>query len=135
MPNKNDPTESTFNGSTKVVKTVKWKTSEHAAKSSVTSLTFDFEGVRVRDVLADCVRNVVIRIQNRMRKHPENWTAESYTIKMVDELAGRSGVVETVATMRAKIDAMPDDDRDALIREVYDALTESKSAETEGIDA
>ena len=104
---------------TKFVKTCSWKVDENATTEHTTVLTFDFENVSVQRVLAECVRNLVIKTQIKMRKHPEEWAGSKYTIKMDDMLSGRgSGVVATFENARATLNAVSIEDRNAIVDEI-----------------
>lgn len=83
------------------IETMTTKESKDCTSGVDHTVTFDFSGCSLNTVINSCCKHEKVRLQQRIRKHMSRFPDGGITVKMVDVLAGKSGIVVTKASVMA----------------------------------
>lgn len=87
------------------------------------SWIFDLTGCTVKQIVDAAVVATVIRLQGQIRTHwtkngKPKYAAGEVKVKMADLLTGRGGIVPTVASVTAEINALSAEERAKLLEQL-----------------
>lgn len=108
---------------TVILKTSETTKNEGSSETVRHQWVFDLSGCTVKQLTDAALVATVIRLQGQIRTHWNKKNVPKYAagevkVKMADLLTGRGGIVPTVASVTAEINALSADEREKLIQEL-----------------
>ena len=92
------------------------------------TVTFDFSGCALSTVINSCCKHEKVRLQQRIRKHYTDFPDGGITVRMVDVLAGRSGLVVTVASVKSASAAWTPEQRAEALEHLREQIAADEAA-------